>query len=74
MSQRHTSNEPLTETEKEIMSLICDEYTTPKIAKKLGLTVREVSSYRTSIKRKIHCRNAVGIVTYAIRTGIYKVW
>ena len=73
MKTIHTQSDPLTEKEKQIIYLICDEYTTPKIAATLGLSVYEVTRCRKSIKQKIHYRNTVGIVLYAIQTKIYNV-
>ncbi len=58
--------------EKSIMRLICQEYTSKEIALKMKLSKRTVESHRVRIMDKIGARGIAGIITYAIRTGVFK--
>jgi DNA-binding NarL/FixJ family response regulator len=62
-----------TDREKEIMRLICREYTSKEIAHALNLSKRTVEGHRTRIMDKIGAKSIAGIITYALERGIYKV-
>lgn len=62
-----------TEREKEIMRFICDEYTTKEIAYRLKLSSRTVEGHRLRIMDKIGAKSIAGIITYAVRSGIYSM-
>ncbi|MCY7329077.1 MAG: response regulator transcription factor [Saprospiraceae bacterium] len=61
---------PLTAREKEVLTLICRERTTPEIAGQLFLSVRTVDGHRNNLLEKTGARNTVGLVLYAIRHGL----
>ncbi len=61
-----------TEREKEIMQLICHEYTSKEIAYTLHLSKRTVEGHRTRIMDKIGAKSIAGIITYSVEKGIYK--
>ena len=61
-----------TEREKEIMQLICHEYTSKEIAYALHLSKRTVEGHRTRIMDKIGAKSIAGIITYSVEKGIYK--
>lgn len=63
-------NTSLTEKEKEIIRLICHEFTTKEIAEKLFLSERTIETHRQQIFEKTKSKNAVGLAVYAMRTGI----
>lgn len=63
---------PLSHREREITRLICLEYTSKQIAADLHLSIKTVEGYRKIILEKTRAQNLAGIVTYAIRTGLYK--
>ncbi|GEM_PF-1635837 len=63
-------NEELTKRDIEIIKLIYQEKTTQEIAEKLGKSKRTIDSYRLYIIKKIGCKNAVGIIKYAIANGL----
>ena len=63
----------LDDREREIVQLICDEYTTAEIAEKIFLSQRTVEGIRANILKKIGVRNTAGIVLYAIKNGIYNI-
>ena len=63
----------LTEKQIEIVKLICTEHTTREISEKLGLSERTVEDHRRNIQKITGARNVVGIVLYAIKTGIVRL-
>ncbi len=74
MSQRKPKafdpHSPLTQREKEVLDLICKEFTTPEIADKLYLSVRTVDGHRNHLLEKTGARNTAGLVLYALRYNI----
>jgi DNA-binding NarL/FixJ family response regulator len=62
----------LNEREKEIIRLICQEFSSKEIAQQLHNSVRTVESYRDRLLDKVGARNVAGLVVYAIKHGIYK--
>jgi DNA-binding NarL/FixJ family response regulator len=65
-------SKPLTELEKQIMHLICDQFKTTEIAGIIGKSVRTTETDRLVIMRKIGVENSIGIAIYAIKHGIYE--
>ncbi|MDR6923355.1 MULTISPECIES: response regulator [Chryseobacterium] len=61
----------LSEREKDVVKLICQEYTNNEIGEKLFISPRTVESHRQRILEKIGAKNTVGIVIYAIINNIY---
>ncbi|MDE3253616.1 MAG: response regulator transcription factor [Bacteroidota bacterium] len=61
-----------TDREKEIMKLICREYTSKEIAYTMQLSKRTVEGHRTRIMDKIGAKSIAGIITYAMESGVYK--
>jgi DNA-binding NarL/FixJ family response regulator len=57
----------LTNREKEILKLICDEYGSSEIAEKLFLSVRTVEGHRNNLLLKTQSRNTAGLVLFAIK-------
>ena len=70
---RRNNTPVLTEREKEIVILICKEYSNKEIASALNLKTRTIESYREKIQEKIGSRNMVGIVLYAIKKGLFNI-
>ncbi|MBB4806286.1 DNA-binding NarL/FixJ family response regulator [Chryseobacterium defluvii] len=64
-------DDELSEREKEVVKLICQEYTNHEIAEKLFISPRTVESHRQRIVDKIGAKNTVGIVIYAIINNIH---
>lgn len=62
-----------TNRETDIIKLICQQYTNKEIAEMLGLSIRTVESHREKIQEKTGAKNAIGVVVYAIKHGIYEV-
>jgi len=59
------------EREKDIIELICQEFTNKEIGEKLFLSSRTVEGYRMKIQEKMGVKNSVGIVVYAMKHGLY---
>lgn len=65
-----TFNVSLTEREKEIIVLICNEKATKQIADILLISERTVNSHKSNIFKKTKSINSAGVVIYALRNGI----
>lgn len=62
----------LTEREKEIVVLVCQEMTNKEIGHKLSLSENTVRNHRVNVMEKIGVNNIVGLVKYAYETGLVK--
>ncbi len=60
----------LSDREKEILKLICQEYTSAEIAAKVFLSQRTVEALRSSLLEKIGVKNIAGLVLYAVKNGL----
>jgi two-component system, NarL family, response regulator NreC len=65
-----TQKAEFSEREKEIITLICKEFTNKEIADKLFLSVRTVEGHRLKILEKMNVKNTVGLVVYAIKHSL----
>ncbi|PHN07616.1 response regulator transcription factor [Flavilitoribacter nigricans] len=63
----------ITTREQEIVQLICEEYTSPEIAKKLNISPRTVEGHRNNLLQKQGCRNVAGLVVFALQNQLVKV-
>ncbi|GAB4423818.1 MAG: response regulator transcription factor [Bacteroidia bacterium] len=63
----------LTEREREVLQLICEQYTAAEIANKLFISVRTVDGHRNNLLQKLDCRNTAGLVVYAIQHQLVDV-
>ena len=59
--------------ESEVISMICNEFTTKEIAEKLYISPRTVEGHRNRILEKTGCRNIAGVVIYAVENNLYEV-
>lgn len=57
----------LTDRELEIFELIGQGIKTSDIARKLNLSVKTVDTHRSHIKEKLHLKNAMDLISYAVR-------
>ena len=62
-----------TNRELEILQLICEQYTTQEIGKKLFISPRTVDGHRNNILEKTQSRNTAGLVVYALENGIVNI-
>lgn len=59
-----------TNKENEIIQLICKQLTNKEIGEKLFMSSRTVEGYRLKIMEKMDVKNPVGLVLYALKTGL----
>jgi len=59
--------------EKEILQLICKEYSNAEIAEKLFISVRTVEGHRNNLLAKTGCRNTAGLVLFSVKYNISEV-
>lgn len=64
-----TASAPLTRREKEILSLIAEEYSNSEIAEKLFISIRTVDTHKRNLIEKLNVKNTAGLVKYAIKNG-----
>ncbi len=60
----------LTRREKEILTLIIQEYNNHEIAEKLFISLRTVENHRFNLQQKLDVKNTVGMVKIAIQMGL----
>ena len=63
----------LTEREKEVLALICQEFTAKEIGEKLFISFRTVEGHRKKLLTKLNVRNTAGLVVLAIKNEIVKI-
>jgi DNA-binding NarL/FixJ family response regulator len=63
-------NEPLTNREREIIKLICLQYSTKEIAEMLFINFRTVEGHRNNLLLKTQSKNMAGLVLYSLRKDI----
>jgi two-component system, NarL family, response regulator DegU len=66
------STAELSEREKEIVMLVCQELTIKEIGQRLSLSENTVRNHRVNIMEKVGVNNMVGLVKYAYDTGLVK--
>ncbi|WP_298754322.1 response regulator transcription factor [uncultured Psychroserpens sp.] len=59
-----------TKREKEVLDLICKQYTTNEIADKLFISPRTVDGHRNNLLLKTEAKNLAGLVVYAIQNKL----
>lgn len=60
----------LSEKEKHILKLMCDEKSTKEIADMVDLSPRTVEAIRDKLKSKTGVKSMAGLVMYAVKSGI----
>lgn len=60
----------LTDREKDILELICREYTTQQIAQKLDVSTHTVETYRKNLLAKTGAKNSVGLLKFALENKL----
>ncbi|WP_040280441.1 response regulator transcription factor [Psychroserpens damuponensis] len=59
-----------TKREKEVLELICQQFTTNEIGEKLFISPRTVDGHRNNLLLKTESKNLAGLVVYAIQNKI----
>ncbi|WP_445715474.1 response regulator [Flavobacterium sp.] len=60
----------LTEREKEVLELICKQYSSAEIGEMLSLSTRTVDGHRNNLLIKTESKNVAGLVIFAIQNKI----
>jgi DNA-binding NarL/FixJ family response regulator len=60
----------LTDKEREVIRLLCMEYTAQEIAQKMEISPRTVEAIRDKLKSKTGAKSMAGLVMYAVKNGI----
>ncbi|MBU2548028.1 MAG: response regulator transcription factor [Proteobacteria bacterium] len=60
----------LTDREREVLQLIVEGYSNRQIAEKLCVSSKTVENHRTSMMNKLDRHDVIGLVKYAIATGL----
>ena len=63
----------LTGREKEVLELLCKEFTNTEIAEKLLISSRTVEGHRNNLLLKSGSRNTAGLVIFAIKNGLFDI-
>jgi len=63
----------ISQREKEVLQLICEEFSNAEIAEKLFISVRTVDGHRNNLLAKTGCHNTAGLVLFAVKHRIFEV-
>jgi DNA-binding NarL/FixJ family response regulator len=63
----------LSTREREVLILICQQYSTNEIAEKLFLSPRTVDAHRNNLLLKTQAKNAAGLVVFAIQNNVIQM-
>jgi len=63
----------ISQREKEVLQLICEEYSNAEIAAKLFISVRTVDGHRNNLLAKTGCHNTAGLVLFAVKHRLFEV-
>jgi len=67
------SDDFLTSREREILELICRQYSTVEIAEKIFISPRTVESHRNNLLLKTQTKNVAGLVVFALQNKIVQL-
>jgi two-component system response regulator NreC len=70
LQRGHSTGDPLTIRERQVLQLIADGKTTKEIASLLGISAKTAEAHRGKITNKIGTHGTAGLVRYAIRRGL----
>ena len=73
-SDDHKKSIYFNEKEIQLINHLCEELNSDEIAKTMFLSKKTIDGLRLKIKSELNVRNSIGIVKYAIKNGLYKVW
>ncbi len=60
----------ITDKEKEVLQLICFEFTSQQIGEKMGISARTVESIKERLMEKCGSRNTAGLVFFAVKNNL----
>ncbi len=68
-----SSLEVLSDRERQVLKLVAEGLTTPKIAQRLRISPKTVSRHRERIMSKLDIHSSAELVKFAIRTGLIEI-
>lgn len=63
----------ITSREKEVLRLICEEYTTTEMAEKLFVSDRTIETHRKSLLEKLNAKNTAGLIVKALKFQVIDI-
>jgi DNA-binding NarL/FixJ family response regulator len=60
----------ISDKEKEVLSLVCLEYTAHEIAQKMDISARTVEAIKDRLMERFGVKNSVGLVFYAMKNSL----
>ncbi|MDQ2721120.1 MAG: response regulator transcription factor [Bacteroidota bacterium] len=60
----------VSEREKEVLSLVCMEYTAQEIAQKMDISARTVEAIKDRLMERFGVKNSVGLVFFAMKNSL----
>ncbi len=76
ISKQRTPNEvyaKLDDIDKDILVMLCDEFTSKEMAERLYLSARSIEGRRKKLLKTVGVKNQAGLIIYAIKHGIVKI-
>ncbi len=73
MGEKNGLENLLSGREREILQLIAEGHSVPQIASLLCISKKTVEAHKNHIMEKLNIRDKVGLIKYAIRTGLTKL-
>lgn len=71
--EHHPDLDVLSDRERQVLEMVADGLSTPKIAEQLEISPKTVSRHRERIMNKLNLHSATELVKFAIRTGLISV-
>jgi DNA-binding NarL/FixJ family response regulator len=65
-----TTETVLSEREKEVLTLVCMEFTAAEIAAKMDISARTVEAIKDRLMERFGVKNSVGLVFYAMKNSL----
>ncbi len=65
-----TSETVLSDREKEVLTLVCMEFTASEISLKMGISARTVEAIKDRLMERFGVKNSVGLVFYAMKNQL----
>jgi len=60
----------ISEREKEVLTLVCMEYTAQEIAQKMEISARTVEAIKDRLMERFGVKNSVGLVFYSMKNSL----
>jgi DNA-binding NarL/FixJ family response regulator len=69
-TQEESTFKQLTPRNREVLRLVANGFSTKRIAARLKISLKTAEFHRAKLMKKLGVRGVVGLVRYAIRTGV----